>query len=263
MTSYGIAIVRHNNILSRYELLLVMRRTSYAFLDFVRGSYSKSNVMELFKNMTFHERALVSTMNFHQLWYWAHFSNPPVMGFKAGYDRYNTQYAKFRAMWSGCPDRLRSMLSECRTNKNLWEIPKGRANPREEPMVTAMRETLEETGITSRSYRTLDIDPYTVKFSDRGKDYQYVFYIAAPTASFRMPSVDYRNKSQIREVVGMRWVSMDDVRKMQDHRLRGMVISIIKLAKKRYPGAGSSLAASMIGEWETHRLNTPPLMHSV
>ena len=46
ITSYGIALVKKNKLLNnqnQYEILMIKKRLTYAFIAFVKGVYNKNN----------------------------------------------------------------------------------------------------------------------------------------------------------------------------------------------------------------------------
>src|SRR5437016_6310321 len=72
--SYGIVLCRRNEISNKLEMLLVRKRFTYSFSDFVLGRYNrKSNsiresLFKLFSTMTPTEYQLVQTLDFDKMW---------------------------------------------------------------------------------------------------------------------------------------------------------------------------------------------------
>ena len=67
--SYGIVLVRRNQ--DQYEYLMVCRRNTFSFVDFVLGKYKENDmqyVMQLILNMTFTERNTVRTGDYKNMW---------------------------------------------------------------------------------------------------------------------------------------------------------------------------------------------------
>ena len=67
--SYGIVLVRRN--LDQYEYLMVCRRNTFSFVDFVLGKYKENDmqyVMQLILNMTFTERNTVRSGDYKNMW---------------------------------------------------------------------------------------------------------------------------------------------------------------------------------------------------
>ncbi|VVB70158.1 Uncharacterised protein [uncultured archaeon] len=73
--SYGVIICRKNQTTGEIEALLIQRRYTYAFFDFVHGRYSNNfySVKRLLSNMTDDEIELVRSLNFDvmfKLFWW-------------------------------------------------------------------------------------------------------------------------------------------------------------------------------------------------
>ena len=52
VTSYGIALIKKNKLLNNnnnYEVLMIKKRLTYAFIAFAKGIYNKHNDTELIK----------------------------------------------------------------------------------------------------------------------------------------------------------------------------------------------------------------------
>lgn len=71
ITSYGVIAFRFNPILGENEYLMVCRKNSFGFIDFMRGKYSiynKQYICNMVKQMTTQEKMDLKTMNFDDLW---------------------------------------------------------------------------------------------------------------------------------------------------------------------------------------------------
>ena len=69
--SYGIALIRYNKLKKNYEFLMIKKRNSYAFVDFVLGRYNINNkkyIISLFNNMTYEEKLIIISLNFEMIW---------------------------------------------------------------------------------------------------------------------------------------------------------------------------------------------------
>lgn len=69
--SYGIACVR-KNIDGNYEILMIKKKCSYAFSEFIRGDYDpcrKHDLSYMFDMMTIEEKRIILSMNFVMIWF--------------------------------------------------------------------------------------------------------------------------------------------------------------------------------------------------
>ena len=82
ITSYGIALVKKNKLINnvnQYEILMIKKRLTYAYIAFVKGVYNKNNENELlrmFNNMTVDEKFCIMSLNFNIMWYKSTLSIP-------------------------------------------------------------------------------------------------------------------------------------------------------------------------------------------
>ena len=70
--AYGIACVRYNDIARQYEILMVRKRCTYAFISFVSGRYCRNDertIMDLLNAMTNQEKLDVLSLDFDILWW--------------------------------------------------------------------------------------------------------------------------------------------------------------------------------------------------
>lgn len=236
ITSYGIACVRKNHSTNKYEVLMIKKRTSYAFIEFIRGQYDPSKDVDLqymFSKMTITEKSLIQSKNFALIWGFAY--NEPTNSNQRS--AFNRSQRKFNQLLS--KNNIINDLISNTTNATLhWEIPKGRLNKEELPLDAAMREFQEETGMPRDSYRLIphdynpnDINSIEYTFSDWGTKYKYVFYIAI-IASKIEPKYDFSNENMVHELSELKFMSSAAVQELNDNRLAKCIRVIIKKAKK-------------------------------
>lgn len=230
--SYGIACVRKNPDTKSYQILMIKKRNTYCFIEFVRGLYDPYKDVDLeymFELMTITEKSMIQTRNFHTLWNYCN-GEPTKSSERSVYARSLKKYTTLIERNDG--NVLTSLLSKTKNSTLLWEIPKGRPNKKETPLVSAVREFEEETGIKKDSYRIL-FDEGTVEYSfvDAGVKYKYIYYIAAFTNSTD-PTYDYNNSHMLWELSELRFVSSAVIQEMNNQRLAKTARIIIKKSKK-------------------------------
>tara|TARA_B100000941_G_C28405288_1_gene500395 strand:+ start:154 stop:975 length:822 start_codon:yes stop_codon:yes gene_type:complete len=154
--SYGIIVYKEHE--QKIEFLMICRRNTIGFVQFIRGQYINSDIdyiQTLFNVMTIKEIELIQKYNFEELWEYLWLDNY----FKRNSDKIRkdkeSSLKKFLDIKNGymCKNR-RIDIDHMITNKTSiyefpeWEFPKGRRNINESNIETAKREFAEETGIS-------------------------------------------------------------------------------------------------------------------
>ena len=142
ITSYGIILFRIFN--NEIQYLMIRRKNSFGYIDFIKGQYSENNLeylQKLFDEMSLEEKQLI-LMNddFNILWKRMWEDN-----FKSVI--FNISKQKFiNLKTSGIIQQLINN-STSQWIETEWEFPKGRRNYMEKDLECALREFEEETGI--------------------------------------------------------------------------------------------------------------------
>lgn len=187
ITSVGIIAYRiHNN---EKEYLMIRRKDTLGFIDFMRGKYSVNNkdyIMNMLKQMTKNEKSQLNTLSFDELWVavW-------------GNNRLSNQYKqeetisrnKFQIIKDGIYNKhgfynLNTLIEDS-TQYTQWEepewgFPKGRRNYQEKNIQCAFREFEEETGYSSKSLLLIqNLEPFEEVFTGSNhKSYNHLYYLA-------------------------------------------------------------------------------------
>lgn len=203
VTSYGILCFRlvagaANAVHPEY--LMVQRKDSLGFVEFVRGKYHSNDhayVGALLANMTGAERdkllqACEAADGMGALWryLWRDLSHPEPAagdadpgGGKGGFARdFEDARAKFDRVKRLLPELLQQFPSEVRETE--WGFPKGRRNMNESDMQCASREFQEETGLDPSELRLLQSEPGRYMHMEEmfqgsnGVWYRHVYFVA-------------------------------------------------------------------------------------
>jgi len=172
VNSYGIACVRKRE---EYEILMVRRKCTYAFVHFVLGHYNSNfDVGCLLKKMTIIEKNIILYGDFDNAYFHAFTRTRARISNKIEIRNYDRLEKLFK---NHVPDKLEKMLSHTENGRLIWEFPKGRKQESENDLQSAMREFEEETGIVKYNilYKT---KPFTVNIQDCGTNYKYMIYAA-------------------------------------------------------------------------------------
>ena len=187
ITSLGIIAYRNNDINTGIEYLLIRRKDSMGFVDFMRGKYNINNDMYL-QNivdvMTINEKNMITQLSFDDLW--DHLWNHQTLS-----SRYRNEYdqakKKFNTIKSGYINHnneiisVDALLEKSTTNwiEPEWGFPKGRRNFKENDLTCALREFSEETGVNSRYLHLIhNLLPYDEVFiGSNFKTYRSRYFI--------------------------------------------------------------------------------------
>lgn len=229
--SYGVACVRKNPDTKCYEVLMIKKRNTYSFIEFVRGVYDpyKDHDLEyMFSSMTITEKSMIQTRDFTTLWNYCN----GVPSKNAERNVFLRSLKKYTTLIERDGDILYKLISNTTNATLLWEIPKGRPNKKETPIISATREFEEETGLSKDSYRIL-FDEGTIEYTfiDCGVKYKYIYYIAVLSSSIT-PTYDYTNQHMLWELSELRFMTSLAIQEMNNQRLAKIARIIIKKAKK-------------------------------
>lgn len=226
ITSYGIITVRFvQDPITKQTIpyyLMVQRKDSLSYVEFLRGKYGLENrtyLMKLFSNMTIDERQKLRDKEFDILWkeLWQ------VDECNSYIKEYNESKGKFLMLKKGYYLKnednevnffnIATILTstECNLKETEWGFPKGRRNINEDDIVCALREFQEETGIARKHVSIVpDIKPFEEVFSGTNHvRYRHVYYVAVYHDS-RPPSPMPVNKTQSKEIRSTNWFTYDD-----------------------------------------------------
>ena len=241
-TSVGIILCRKNSVTRRPEVLLVHKRYTYAFAEFVHGRYSRgptrsiasaaagasgaSLVTELLDAMSREELLDVYSLNFSQMWYRIWLTHENV-------DLYHKKHARFQSAFMRYDGgaELRALCLGARSRGVLmWEVPKGRRlGPREPDIMCAVRELREETGVHKSEYRLIPGAVRHTNYISAGARYIGIYFIAIclPTSA-RLMAPDYistlRDLPNLAEISEVRWHDCIQIRQVDTSPSRLMLL---------------------------------------
>ena len=203
--SYGILAYHKDE--SAEKLLMIQRRDSLCYIEFLRGKYVIENreyLKLLFSNFTKGEVENVTTKDFDDLWYtlWMtmEFKNSRV---KNEYNRSKHSFEKLKKM-----NIITEILREVTIiyDEPEWEFPKGRRNSHEYNKDCAIREFGEETGITEDYNILSNVKPLTEEYmGTNGVQYKHIYYLAEYVGESTVHTVDKEKKEQYGEINDIQW----------------------------------------------------------
>jgi 8-oxo-dGTP pyrophosphatase MutT (NUDIX family) len=210
--SYGIILFTYDEN-NNYKYLMIRRKDSFGFIDFIRGKYNSCNVNQIqsiVNEMSNLEKQRILNDNFDKLWkeMW---SDTPISNYK---NEEHSSYKKFDSLKNGVNvgDKIISIYdivknSDTNWEETEWEFPKGRKNFREKDLHCALREFEEETGIKS-SFVSIseNILPFEETFiGTNHKAYKHKYFLG-----YIKDNAINLNNFQKAEVSKLEWKTYDE-----------------------------------------------------
>jgi len=211
--SYGIILFTRNDN-DVYKYLMIRRKDSFGFIDFMRGKYNSCNINQIqniVNEMSNDEKQRILNVSFDKLWkdMWSdtpsgHYKNEEV-----------SSYKKFEGIKNGIGvsnDKIINVYdiinnSDTNWEETEWEFPKGRKNNKEKDLECALREFEEETGISSDDISVIEnIIPFEETFiGTNHKAYKHKYFLAYIKDDFIN-----LNNFQKAEVSKLEWKNYDE-----------------------------------------------------
>ena len=187
ITSVGIIAIKpkiYDN--DKNKFLIIRRKDTLGYVDFIRGKYKLYNdnhILSLINEMTICEKQKLLTNNFDFLW-------NELWGEEIGIqyrNEENDSKKKFEALKNGFIHKdkhitLEKIISRSNTNwvEPEWGFPKGRRNYQENDIDCAIREWEEESGYNRNQIKLINnLLPYEEIFiGSNFKSYKHKYYVA-------------------------------------------------------------------------------------
>ena len=225
VTSYGLIAVKYmnnNNVSSLFskatninngndsiQFLLIQRKDSLSFVEFIRGKYNpyeNEYLGRLLRSMTQDEHTQILSKSFDELWHsvWGESSS-----IKSHKNDYETSDKKFFIIKDQIPELIKN--NPTKWTEPEWGFPKGRRNPHESDLNCATREFQEETGL-KRSDFTIIQNTYPISetfFGSNQVHYCHKYYIAICN-TFAEVEMNMDNPHMAREIGAIKWCSLDE-----------------------------------------------------
>jgi 8-oxo-dGTP pyrophosphatase MutT (NUDIX family) len=218
--SLGIILVKRD-INNNIKYLLVQRKCTLGYVEFMRGKYNIDNIeyiKKLFSIMTYWERQKLVTQDFDELWndLWMDKTK------KQYYNEYDISKKKFYTLKMGYLSTSDSNiydLSEINRQTSIiyyspeWGFPKGRRNLYESDKDCALREFEEETGIKGDELEILGDKYYSETFYGTNNiRYKHMYFLARLNDSEKYDDiqVDTTNQTQTMEIGNIQWCNFEE-----------------------------------------------------
>jgi 8-oxo-dGTP pyrophosphatase MutT (NUDIX family) len=219
ITSYGIILCRPSN--KGVQFLMIRRKDSFGYIDFIRGKYSPYNIEQLqhtINEMSVIEKKQIINEPFNKLW-------AMMWGNTSSENQFRSEESisvkKFELITNGIyinnvKYTLRDLVEKSDTawTETEWEFPKGRRNPQERDLDCGLREFEEETGYSQDSIAIVEnILPFEEIFiGSNHKSYKHKYFLAYMSEYKNQEKDDMVNlqKYQKSEVSKLEWKTLDE-----------------------------------------------------
>jgi 8-oxo-dGTP pyrophosphatase MutT (NUDIX family) len=211
ITSYGIILSRSSG--EGLQFLMIRRKDSFGYIDFIRGKYSPYNIDQVqncINEMSLQEKERLLSDPFDKLW-------KMMWGETSGIQYRNEESVslkKFETIKAGVlvnnvlvtlSDLIKN--SQSTWNETEWEFPKGRRNYQEKDLDCALREFEEETGYSQKDIIIIEnILPFEEIFiGSNHKSYKHKYFLA-----YMNDTIDNLQNYQKTEVSKLEWKTIDE-----------------------------------------------------
>jgi len=206
ITSLGIICIRYTD---KYEYLLVQRKDSLGYVDFLRGKYNEYNEYQLTNiilEMTVEEIDNIKTKKYKELW-------------DKLWNKVNEKYEqKNEDKYNYIKENKPELLNHNCWTEPEWGFPKGRRNFKEKDLECALREFEEETGYSKNHLKIIkNLNPFDEIFTGSNfKSYKHKYFLA---------KIDYEDSMNVSnfqksEIGNMGWFSYEDaVQKIRNYNI--------------------------------------------
>lgn len=211
ITSYGIILSRSSE--KGLQFLMIRRKNSFGYIDFIRGKYSPYNldqVQNCINEMSLQEKDRILSDPFEKLWQmmWGTTSNSQYRNEEV------VSAKKFETITTGVAMNndvvnLQDLIKNSNStwNETEWEFPKGRRNYQEKDLDCALREFEEETGYSQKDITIIEnILPFEEIFiGSNHKSYKHKYFLA-----YMNDTIDNLQNFQKTEVSKLEWKTIDE-----------------------------------------------------
>jgi len=220
----------------KIKFLLIQRKHSYSYVEFIRGRYEKNNfesLHKLLKLMTLNEIEKIINNDFNILWndLWQ-----KTCKHKSFQKEFEISQQKFNHIKQNY-NILDFLNLKILYDTPEWGFPKGRRDKNEKNLDCALREFKEETGLDSDNYIILN-KLNTIQETTIGLEnsvFKLVYYIGL---SFNENKLEMLSEHQKYEIGDIKWLTYEEIiPKIRDyyddkikiiHKIFFMIINLIE-----------------------------------
>ena len=212
IVSYGIILFRSSS--RGIEYLMIRRKDTFGYIDFIRGKYSPYNIHQiqnLINEMSINEKERILEESFSELWnkMWGEATNLQYKN-EDSVSSKKLDVIRNGVTIDGIFINLKTIVENSTTTwkETEWEFPKGRRNNKEKDLDCALREFEEETGLSKEKVNVIEnIMPFEEIFiGTNHKSYKHKYFLAYINEIDEECLQNY----QITEVSKLEWKTIDE-----------------------------------------------------
>jgi len=216
ITSYGIILFRSSE--KGPQFLMIRRKDSFGYIDFIRGKYSCQQISQIQKSvneMSVIEKKRLLEEPFEALWrdLWGDNNKSQYRGEEITSSK-KFEQIKQGLLYHGELVTLEDIISKSTTSwsETEWEFPKGRRNYQEKDLDCALREFEEETGLSSHSICIVEnLLPFEEMFiGSNHKSYKHKYFLAYMSDEMNIKEEEGLSNFQTSEVSKLEWKTTEE-----------------------------------------------------
>jgi 8-oxo-dGTP pyrophosphatase MutT (NUDIX family) len=187
------------------KFLLVNRRNSLNYIDFMRGKYNLDDLNSIIKMASYmskDEIELLKNNNFNKLWTDLWLKNSYKKKYLYEMKKSNEKFNYLKSI-----NFFDNLISEYSSTE--WELPKGGQKQNETYINCAIREFEEETSITKDNYKILKCNEpiYDIFTGTNNIEYRHIFYTALLTNN----DIEEYQLTNNNEIASIKWCSWSEL----------------------------------------------------
>ena len=222
----SLGIVLYYRDVSTLKFLMIRRKFSLGFMDFILGKYSINNleyIYRIFNEMTIHEKVRIMSETFDQLWFSVDYNRLDLEDVYLTDDlrkkiesEYLVSKKKFLLIKNGYINKHNQYINLYQVIKNSrynwleqeWEFPKGKRKMNESNLDAAIREFSEETNFPEDNLDIVLTDQPIIEkyFGSNNKKYKHIYFVGRANKY-----IDYNTRQltphQNIEISNIRWMT--------------------------------------------------------
>ena len=188
---------------TQVKVLMVQRKHSMAFTEFIRGKYDIENIeyiKKLISNMTIDEHEILRKYDFSNIW---------TIHWGIGRDHHSSEYETSLVKFNTLNKDEYFPIGLNGYKESEWGFPKGRRHNRENDISCALREFSEETNISRESFvicKNLKLDE--TFHGTNNIEYRHVYFIGLLNTEINLDT-KFTNEQE-REICSIEWKTIDE-----------------------------------------------------
>ena len=191
----------------KVKLLMVRRKDSMSFMEFVRGKYDLDKldyVNRLVENMSQEEQQKIMTLSFATIWtqLWGN-----------SRDTHSPEYYSAKEKFEALDKNTIIRNNMSRWLEPEWGFPKGRRMRGESDLDCAIREFMEETNISRETYTVCKNLSFTEVFTGTNNvQYKHVYFLGLLKKASEVDVNQKLTQCQKREISAVKWMNFKECR---------------------------------------------------